>query len=171
MRRILLTALLVIAPALPCGATELVQNDADHFELHVDGSSYHFKPDNQNYENYGIGVSYPIGRLASQNSLLDGSRLDVEFDAYRDSYREPAYVGGFVLTRKLWGPVDWGLKAGLVHSVQLLDSGKAVYPYLLPFVESAFKFPVNVRVTLVPPWGSYTNGELTFQLIVDPSKF
>lgn len=152
-------------------ASELVSSDAHNYVLHLNGVSYHFNKNKQNRYNYGLGFSYNIGRLNSRHGFLDDSRLAFEFDGYRDSYGNPAYAGGFYLSKNLSDRFDWGLKAGLVHSHDLQDSGNFLYPYVLPFVESVFKSPVNIRITLVPPWGSVTDGELTFQLMIDFSKY
>lgn len=159
-----------LARVAPCAAVELVQSEQDGPILHLDGFSWHFKPNGQSYENYGLGFAYPIGRFAGAGAWIEGARLDFELDEYRDSYRDPAWAGGLVLTRKLAGPVDWGLKVGVVHTEELLAQGHPAYPYVLPFVETAFDFPLQLRVTLVPPWGTFTNGELTFQLMVDLKK-
>ena len=88
-------------------------------------------------------------------------------DIYRDSFFELGYAFGVALQNKLIGPVDFGLQVGFVHEDNIVDKGGwYLFPYLVPFLETNFDYPVNCRMTLVPPLEGYSNGLLTFQLLV-----
>ena len=134
--------------------------------LHVNGRSYHFARKGQVEFNYGLGFSVSLVRLNSGSPILDGAKLGFEFDEYRDSFGHTAFsVGGF-LQQGLSGHWDWGAKFGLDHETSITQHGLYVFPYVVPYVESKFRFPVNIRVIFIPPVPSYTDGFLAFQGIV-----
>jgi hypothetical protein len=166
---------LVVASVSSACADQPVVANANKYNpwtLHINGFAYHFKRNGQNEENYGAGFSYGFTPIKSEITLLNNSRLSVEFDGYRDSYNKFGYSGGVVWQRPVFNTVDLGLRAGLVHEDNAAEkSGLYVIPYLLPFVESRFNFPVNLRATFVPPIGNITNGMMVFQFMVDFTKF
>ncbi len=140
----------------------------ERFRLHINLASYHFSRDGQNEENYGLGFSYQVGWLQSDNSVLNGTQIAFESDYYRDSHESPGFALGLALQNGLARSLDWGLKLGLVHEDKASrDAGSYLVPYLVPYLETDFKFPVNMRLTVVPPVGSLTNGFLSVQFMVD----
>lgn len=164
---ILVNALLLIgSPALGEGT---VRNDfsATTFSLHLNGASYHFSRDGQNEENYGVGLSYHFKKIQSKNRILNESQVAYEVDVYHDSYTETGFATGFSWKRRMGDFLDWGLKAGLVHEEHAsAETGMFVIPFVVPFVESNWTFPVNIRMMVTPPVGDITNGMLTFQLMI-----
>ena len=131
--------------------------------------SYHFgRSSNEiNERNWGLGFGYDFGRLRSESRILDGAVFSFNADVYSDSFSEFGYAFGVSVQNKLIGPIDLGLIAGLIHENNVVDKGGwYLTPYLLPFLETTFDFPVNARLTLVPPLGSLTEGFLTLQAVV-----
>ncbi len=141
----------------------------DRFVLHVNGLSYHIggSVNELNEENWGLGFGYDFGRLSSGSVLWDGGILSINVDLYSDSFAEFGYAFGASFQNTLVGPIDWGVQVGLVHENNIVDKGGLyLFPYLVPFLETTFDFPVNVRMTLVPPVHTFSDGLLTLQALV-----
>jgi hypothetical protein len=129
--------------------------------------TYHFKRLGQNEANYGLGFSYYVHRVRSQQAWLDGSVISVESDIYKDSAGDLGFAAGAAWQRHIVGPVDLGLRAALVHEDgTTATTGVYAMPALVPFVESTVYGPVRLRVTVVPPAGSITHGFAALQMIV-----
>jgi hypothetical protein len=141
----------------------------ERFILHLNGLSYHFggSTNELNETNWGAGFGYDFARLRSESVILEGAVLSVNVDLYSDSFSEFGYAFGASFQNKLVGPIDWGLMVGLVHENNIVEKGGFyLFPFLLPFWETTFDFPVNARLTLVPPFGGYSEGLLTLQALV-----
>jgi len=138
----------------------------DQPALHVNGRAYHFHRAGQVEFNYGLGFSVPLVQVKSGSPILNEARLGFEFDEYRDSNGHTAFSVGGYLQKALSTHWDWGAKFGLDHETTITQHDLYVLPYVVPYVESKFRFPVNIRIILVPPVPSYTAGFLAFQGIV-----
>lgn len=171
MRLVLAGILLTTSPYALCKDTFLVDEEGGKFTLHINGYAYHFKRSGHNEKNYGAGLSYHHGQIKSENELLNESRVAFELDIFRDSFSDIGYAAGVTWQKQLFNSLDWGLKLGFVHEDHLWDTEDMyLVPYLLPFVESRWKTPVNVRMTLTPPLGDLSNGMVFFQMIVGLDK-
>ena len=143
---------------------------AGDFRLHINGIALHFdKGENSNEANWGLGLERSLGITESDKPLVDGWEKFWEFDVYEDSYSDIAISGGFGVQRPMIRHLDFGLKVGLVYEKGLKDdAGSSVLPYLVPFVETSFDIPLNLRATLIPPIPAFDIGGLiSFQFIVD----
>jgi hypothetical protein len=141
----------------------------ERIALHLNGLSYHFGgSDNEiNELNYGLGFTYDLGRLSSESRVLNNAVFTLNADIYRDSFSELGFAFGVGIQNKLIGPIDLGFQVGIVHENNLVDKGGGyLFPYLFPYVETTFDFPVNCRVMLIPPVGGLTEGVLTLQFLV-----
>lgn len=141
----------------------------ERFVLHLNGLSTHFgSGENEvNELNYGLGLTYDLGRIRSENDFLDSGVISFKADVYRDSFSDLGYAIGVAFQKRLIGPIDLGLHVGLIHEDNIVEKGGTyLFPFLLPFVETTFDFPVNLRVTLIPPLNGYTEGLLTFQALL-----
>ena len=144
------------------------ESGAGVYKLHINGLSIHFdKDENDNEKNWGLGMQQSLGHSESDTSLWDGWDLFWEVDVYIDSFSGLGVAGGVGAQRPLFQYLDWGLKAGLVFERGLAENhGSAVLPYLLPFAETSFDYPLNLRATLVPPVFGL-GGMLSLQLILE----
>jgi hypothetical protein len=135
--------------------------------LHIDGASYHFSRLGQNEANFGLGFSYGLGMLRSDQRWLDRTPLTLDADLYRDSTYKPAHFVG--LTARLIVAENWsaGLKTGIVHEESSTKQSHSFYiPYVLPFFDLALRPNLSLRTIVVPHVGNLTNGLAFFQLIV-----
>lgn len=141
----------------------------ERFALHLNGLSSHFGESENavNEVNYGLGLTYDLGRVRSESRLLDNGLVTFNADVYLDSFEDLGFAFGVAFQKKLIGPIDFGLHLGLVHEDNIVDKGgTTLFPFLFPFVETRFDLPVNLRVTLIPPLDGYTEGLLTFQALL-----
>lgn len=141
----------------------------ERFILHLSGLSYHFggSVNELNEQNWGAGFGYDFGRLKSGSKILDGAVFSLNVDLYSDSFSEFGYAFGASFQNGLLGPIDWGLQVGLVHENNIVDKGGYyLFPFLVPFLETTFDFPVNARLILVPPLQGYSDGFLALQALV-----
>lgn len=146
------------------------ESGAGAWRLHINGVAIHFdKDEDTNEKNWGLGIQQSLGRSESDTSLWDGWDLFWEVDAYMDSFSDLAVAGGVGAQRPLFRYVDWGLKAGLAFEPGLAENhGSPILPYVLPFAETRFDYPLNLRATLVPPIDALgLGGLISFQLILD----
>ena len=141
----------------------------DAFRLQINGIGLHFdKGKNTNQENWGLGIQRSLGIIESEESLFTGWRKFWELDVYKDSYSDAALSSAFGVQRSVARYLDFGFRAGLVYERGLKKSaGSPIFPALLPFIETSFDIPVNLRATVVPPISSLTDGLVSLQLIVD----
>ncbi len=150
--------------------TELVRYNAlksEYFQLHFNGKSDHLGENGSelNEFNYGIGLTYNIGELISDTQFLNKVVVSIEADIYKDSLSELGYVFGASFQRRLFEKLDWGVNVGLIHERNLQDkSGLYLFPYLVPYLQTNFDHPVNVRILYIPP--VHNHGIFTAQLIV-----
>lgn len=141
----------------------------DRFILHVNGLSYHLggSENELNEQNWGAGFGFDFGRLRCGSRILNEAVISLNADLYSDSFAEFGYAFGVSIQNKLVGPIDLGLHLGFVHENNIVDKGGWVlFPFLVPYLETTFDFPVNCRLTIVPPLSGYSNGFLTFQALV-----
>ena len=137
--------------------------------VHDDGISYHFASNHHelNELNYGLGASYCLGEFRSESAILNGIRLSAEADLYSDSFSETGYLFGTSFERHMFKELDWGVGLGLIHEDNLKrKSGFYLFPYVFPYLQTAFRTRVNVRIQFVPP--VHNGGIVTLQLIVAP---
>ena len=155
----------------PLSGTEFVRSHApmsERLSLHINGISFHFSSDRHtlNEVNYGLGVSAYMGRFESESPLLDDVKVFAEADFYSDSFSTFGYLFGVSFERRLWKQLNWGVNLGLIHEDNLeRKSGSYLFPYVVPFVQTNFDFPVNGRILFVPP--VHNDGIIALQLIVD----
>ncbi|MEZ5276960.1 MAG: hypothetical protein R3F07_11320 [Opitutaceae bacterium] len=141
----------------------------ERFTLHLNGLSSHFggSSNDLNEVNWGLGAGYDLGRLGSESRILNGAVVSLSVDFYSDSFSEPGYAFGVALQNKLAGPIDLGFQVGLIHEDNLMDKGSwYLTPFLVPYLETTFDFPVNLRMSLIPPIGDLTKGVLTLQALI-----
>ncbi len=172
LKRLLVTSLIFACLSVSSlSAMELIKSDApfnERWKLKINGLTHHFSSDSDVNEcNYGLGFAYSLGELDCKWALFDGLKTAVEVDAYNDSYEDLGYSIGVAfqkpLTDKL--PLDWGLHVGLIHEDHLAKkSGLFLHPYVFPYLETTFHFPVNARVLAFPP--VHNDGIIALQLIV-----
>jgi len=158
------------APSLSAVHYQPAEHGAlSRLHLHLNGLTYHFSTDRSelNEFNYGLGASWDLGRLAADNRLIDGTIIAVEGEVYSDSFSQLGAAFGLSAQRNLCRGLDFGLRLGLMHEDNLRDKvGVAVFPYLLPYLQTRFGGPLDARLTLVPPLGSKTGGLAALQLIL-----
>jgi len=167
---VFLVSLVLTGPSLQALEYEPVRGAfSDRCILHVNGLSYHFggSSNELNEKNWGLGFGYEIGRLGSESKIFNRAIVSINTDFYRDSFAGFGYAFGVALQNRLIGPIDLGLQVGLVHEDNIVDKGGLyLFPFLVPFLETKFDFPVNYRITLVPPLNGFSKGLLTFQALV-----
>jgi len=166
----LLSSIITIPSSL--SAVELVKTELpsnQRWKLKLNGITHHFSTDSDlNEYNYGLGFAYLLGEIDCEWALFDELSAAFEIDAYYDSFEEFGYSIAVAfqkpLTQKL--PLDWGLHVGLIHENNLEDkSGFYLHPYVFPFLETTFDFPVNARILAFPP--IHNEGIVALQLMVD----
>ncbi len=141
----------------------------ERFVLHLNGLSTHFgdSENELNELNYGLGLTYDLGRIRSDNEFLDNGVISFNADIYRDSFNDLGYAIGVAFQKRLIGRLNLGLHAGLIREDSIVEKGGTyLFPFLFPFVETTFDLPVNLRATLIPPLNGYTEGLLTFQALL-----
>lgn len=149
-----------------------VSNDdawESRLNLQINGVSYHFSASDEdlNEFNYGLGLGYDIGHFDIEGSIFDQTVLSVEGNIYSDSFSQFGAAIGVAAQKPLAGWLDLGLRAGLVHEQNLRDKvGSSVVPYLLPFAEAHVSAPLSVRLSIIPPLGSVTEGLLFAQMVI-----
>ena len=115
----------------------------------------------------GLGLTWDIERVNFDWIKLTGVVLAFDGDVFKDSNYDWAVAAGISL-RKPVGVVEFGLIAGLTYKKNLQeDSGFPLFPYALPFIQSNFDYPLNVRATWIPPVRKETDNQVVFQLLVD----
>lgn len=160
---------LVITSSLINIAVSAPYEDPDDkdFNLILNGASYHFKRASHNEKNYGLGFSYKLKNSNLRPSFLENEPLYFELDVFKDSFSDTGYAGAIAWKRPLSRHSQYGLKVGLLRSEHSEKQfGMPVIPYAVPFLETNFEYPVNLRTTLIPPFRDVTYGYLMFQLIV-----
>jgi hypothetical protein len=140
------------------------------FTLHLNGVALHFeKGEDINEANWGLGFEKTFDAGEGNEGFLSDWEKFWEFDAYKDSHSDLAFAAGVGMHHPGASHFGFGLKAGLVYEKELEDdAGSPVLPYLLPFVETHFTSPVNLRATLIPPLPPFDlDGSIIFQLLVN----
>ncbi len=120
--------------------------------LHLNGVTWHIQRRGLNEENWGLGFDLERYRSESEHGWLDGWMIAHEADVFLGSHRHWGGSVGFS-ARKAWGRWCWfGLNAGLIHQHEYQrDFGVPVLPFVLPFLETRTRSPVNFRLTYCPP--------------------
>lgn len=168
VQRLLLSGSVVLI--LLFNAIEKSYAEVSRMSLLVSGTSVHFKDADHNEQNYGVGFSYllPEDNLVKNIDLLRDQPIYFEFDAFKDSFSDIALSAGLAYKKKVFNYLNIGFKAGLLKSKHVKrEHDLYLIPYLVPIVESAFDFPINLRWMLIPPVGDITNGYMMFQFVVD----
>ncbi len=146
------------------------ESGAGAYKLHINGLAIHFEGgENTNEKNWGLGIQRSLVPSETGASFWDAWEVFWEFDVYKDSFSDLALSGGLGAQRPIFRYMDVGLKAGLVFESGLAEKvGTPIVPYLLPFAETSFDYPLNVRATLVPPIRAFNlDGLISFQLILE----
>ena len=141
----------------------------DRFVLHLSGLSHHVagNKDRLTEQNLGVGFGYELGRFSSESILLNQAVISFNSEFYLDSFAQFGYAIGMTLQNKVFEFLDFGLGFGLIHEDHILeDHGYYIVPYVLPYLETTFDFPANLRMTVVPPVSGLTDGVATLQMIV-----
>ena len=121
---------------------------------HINGVCYHFSDNREelNELNYGLGFSYLLGEFSPGVRWLGGVRAYAEFDAYSDSYSDLGYLFAVALQHRFWGKLDWGANIGFVHEDSLhRKTGMYLHPFVIPYFQTNFDCPLNLRLVLIPP--------------------
>jgi len=164
--------LVVVAVLVLClGTSTQARADSDwkpSRQLHINGYAFHIKNDDEvNEFIVGLGLTWDIKRVNFDWIKLTDVVLAFDGDVFKDSNYEWAVAGGISL-RKPVGVFEFGVVAGLTYKQNLRkDSGWPLFPYALPFIQSNFDYPLNVRATWIPPVRKKTDNQVVFQLLVD----
>ena len=137
-------------------------------QLHLNGYAWHIASEGDvNEFVVGLGLTWDIKRVNFNWIKLTDVVMAFDGDILKDSNNEWAVAGGVSL-RKPVGVVDIGILAGLTYKQNLIeDTGFPLFPYVLPFLQSSFDYPLNVRAVWIPPVRKTTDNQIVFQLLVD----
>ena len=165
--------LILISLCLSVSASPIKERETilDGYKFHLNGISIHFdKSENQNFKNWGIGLEKIMDPDKLFISLGNDWETFWELDVYEDSYSDIGLSVGIGAKRAIYSHLDAGFKAGIVFEEGLEDDANTpVLPFVLPFAETNFNHPINLRGTLVPPLPMLDLGGLiSLQLIIDP---
>jgi len=143
-------------------------NETSKRHLHINGLSYHFKSsDKDNAYTWGAGITLDRGYLDERFGWLKGVMFGWEADVFKDSNREIAYAAGFSVRKSFLSWYEWGVTMGLTHKKNLeRDTGWPIFPYALPFLQTAFEAPVNLRLVWIPPVRKSTDNQLILQVLI-----
>jgi len=119
----------------------------------------------------GIGVAYDFkvldGDYGFFNWFLKDSTMDVEFNVFRDSdYGYPSAYLGVGIRKNIFDlPLQTGMAMGLIYTTQLQKlSGSPVLPFVFPFLQTDFEFPLNLRVTYIPSVSDFKSQQVFFTI-------
>ena len=156
--------------SIQVSGTEFAQmrsTTSERLVLHINGLSYHFAGDRDelNEFNFGLGLSYYMGKFQSESWFLNDFKVFLEADVYSDSFSDLGYLFGASVQRRLWKQIDWGVNLGLIHEDNLKEkSGLYLHPYAFPYLQTNFDFPINGRILYVPP--VHNEGIIAFQMML-----
>lgn len=134
---------------------DYTEPDVNNFPMGV-GAAYDFEIINPNY-----------GFL---NHLVQDSIVSLEFNIFRDSdFGYPAGYIGLSLRRNIFAsPIQVGSAIGLLYTTQLQElSGSPVLPFMLPFLQTDFDIPVNLRIIYIPSFMDYNSQQVFFTLMIE----
>lgn len=133
---------------------DYTEPDVNNFPMGV-GAAYDFEIINPNYGFF--------------NHLVQDSIVSLEFNIFRDSdFGYPAGYVGLGLRRNIFAsPIQVGSAIGLLHTTQLQElSGSPVLPFMLPFLQTDFDIPVNLRIVYIPSFADYNSQQVFFTLMI-----
>ncbi|GGK76955.1 hypothetical protein [Amphritea balenae] len=146
------------------------QKDKD-LNLHLNGASYHFKRAGHNEQNYGLGFSYKLSDSNQRPDFLKKEPLYFELDIFKDSFSDTGLTAAIAWKKRLSKRTSYGIKAGLWYAQSNTDKYNTPFlPYVVPFLETNYDTRINLRTTIVPPFGDVTYGSLMFQLIIKTDR-
>ncbi|MBD2651933.1 hypothetical protein H6G45_00200 [Synechocystis sp. FACHB-383] len=135
---------------------------------HVD----YTEPDVNNFP-FGIGAAYDFEIINPSygflNIFVENSVVSVEFNVFRDSdFGYPSAYAGLSLRRNIFAsPIQIGSAMGLLYTTQLQElSGSPVLPFMLPFVQTDFDSPINLRIVYIPSFADYNSQQFFFTLLI-----
>jgi hypothetical protein len=138
------------------------------FSWHID----YTEPDVNNFP-MGVGAAYDFEIINPNygffNHLIQDSIVSLEFNIFRDSdFGYPAGYVGLSLRRNIFAsPIQVGSAIGLLHTTQLQElSGSPVLPFMLPFLQTDFDIPVNLRIVYIPSFADYNSQQVFFTLMI-----
>lgn len=138
------------------------------FSWHID----YTEPDVNNFP-MGVGAAYDFEIINPNygffNHLVQDSIVSLEFNIFRDSdFGYPAGYVGLSLRRNIFAsPIQMGSAIGLLHTTQLQElSGSPVLPFMLPFLQTDFDIPVNLRIVYIPSFADYNSQQVFFTLMI-----
>ncbi|AIE74605.1 MULTISPECIES: hypothetical protein [unclassified Synechocystis] len=130
------------------------------------------EPDVNNFP-FGVGAAYDFEIINPNygflNSLIEDSVVSLEFNIFRDSdFGYPSAYAGLSLRKNIFAsPIQIGSGMGLLYTTQLQElSGSPVLPFMLPFIQTDFDSPVNLRVVYIPSFADYNSQQFFFTLLI-----
>ncbi|QUS62481.1 hypothetical protein IQE94_09255 [Synechocystis sp. PCC 7339] len=133
---------------------DYTEPDVNNFPLGM-GAAYNFEIINPNYGFF--------------DNLVQDSIASLEFNIFRDSdFGYPAAYVGLSLRKNIFAsPIQVGSAIGLLYTTQLQElSGSPVLPFMLPFLQTDFDIPVNLRIVYIPSFADYNSQQVFFTLMI-----
>jgi hypothetical protein len=113
---------------------------------------------------FGVGMAYDFGVLGKEdgNGFFDGVIMGVEFSIFKDS--DFGYPSTFVAAnfrKNILNQLQIGIGAGLIYTTQLQSiAGSPVIPFVIPYIQTDFDFPVNLRIIYIPPISDWKSQQI-----------
>ena len=142
--------------------------DEKKIHIHFNGYTIHFTNDDPEINEflYGAGISWDVYYFDSKDSIFDGTMIALEGDAFNDSLGQFAYSLGFSARKNIFSWMAAGVNVGVMNKQNVkADTGYPVFPFLFPFLQTTFNFPLNLRFTWIPPVRKKTDNQMTIQLM------
>ena len=77
----------------------------------------------------------------------------------------PSGFAGITFRKNILDNLQIGLGTGLVYTTQLESiSGSPIFPYVLPYIQTDFNFPINLRIIYIPSVSDFKSQQLFFTL-------
>jgi hypothetical protein len=114
----------------------------------------------------GIGFAYDFNVMGEDYGWLKGTIVSAEFSIFKDSnFGYPSGFAGITFRKNIVDNLQIGLGTGLVYTTQLESiSGSPILPYVLPYIQTDFDFPVNLRIIYIPSVSDFKSQQLFFTL-------
>lgn len=113
---------------------------------------------------WGVGAAYDFGILGQENGngFFDGIIMGVEFSVFKDSdFGYPSTFVGANFRKNIFNELQIGLGAGLIYTTQLQSiAGSPVVPFIIPFIQTDFDFPINLRIIYIPPISDWKSQQI-----------
>ncbi len=116
----------------------------------------------------GLGLAYDFDIIRSDSVFLNNTLMSAEFSIFKDS--DFGYPSGFLATtfrKNIIDELQLGFGAGLVYTTQLKRlSGSPILPFIFPFMQTDFKFPLNLRVVYIPSVSDFKSQQIFFTVFI-----